>query len=497
MGWWPLAVIGLGLLPTALEFAPRARSRFLIAVIFAIALYVPSLWWLTQFSLPGGIAIALIEVFVTALTITVLVPRRTQTRRLHSVVSGATAVVAADALRSLWPFGGLPLGGIDLGQADGPFAALVTIGGRLLLIGIVALLGGALVLSLRSFTRPVMRSANRPVSRRVVRTAPFAVATACLLVTVAAHLFPDGTHGGRTLRVAIAQGSGPLGVKAVDDTPDRAFNAAVAATKLITKPVDLILWPENIVDAATFSTSTKRQQIGTLATTYGAPIVAGVVEDDLDDPRRFRNFSIVVGPGGDIGDATTTRYDKVRRVPFGEVVYFRSLLEKFTSDLQARDARAGTKAGVISTPFGPMAIIISYEGFFDDRARSGVRAGGQALLLPTNAASFTSSHLPTQQLAAARLRARETRRWVVQAAPTGISAVMTPDGKIVTRSAIQQRTALQATITLRRGLTPYARWNDLPALVLFAALGVLGALAAVRERSLGVGGRTNPSLRSD
>lgn len=493
MGWWPLAVLGLGLLPVALESAVGARSRLLIAVIFATAFYIPSLWWLTQFSLPGGIAIALIEVFITALTMTVLVPRPQQNCRLHSVVSCTVAVVAADALRSLWPFGGLPLGGIDLGQADGPFAALVTFGGRLLLTGIVTLLGGALVLLLRSMSG-LPRAPGSPPRRS---TAPFAVAAGTLLITVCAHLLPDGTHAGRMLRVAIVQGSGPLGVKAADDTLDRAFNATVAATNLIRKPVDLILWPENIVDAATFSTSTKRQEIGALATAYGAPIVAGVVEDDLENPKRFRNFSIVVGPGGDIGDATTTRYDKVRRVPFGEVVYFRSLLRRFTSELQVRDASAGTKPGVISTPFGPMAIIISYEGFFDDRARSGVRAGGQALLLPTNAASFTSSHLPTQQVAAARLRARETGRWVAQAAPTGISMVMAPNGEIVTRSAIQQRTALQATIVLRHGLTPYARWNDLPALVLFAALGVLGWTVAVRERSGKGARRTKPSLRSD
>ena len=521
LGWWPLAILGLGLLPVALESAVWAGSRLLTAVIFATAFYVPSLWWLTQFSLPGGIAIALIEVFITALTIMVLVPRTQQTRRLYSVLSCTVAVVAADALRSLWPFGGLPLGGIDLGQADGPFAALVTFGGRLLLIGVVTLLGGALVLLLRSYSRPVSPAEKRPENRTVRqpfrsspvspesapanppespsrrRRAPFVAAAGCLLITVCAHLLPDGTHAGRTLRVAIVQGSGPLGVKAADDTPDRAFNATVAATNLIRKPVDVILWPENIVDAATFSTSTKRQEIGDLATAYGAPIVAGVVEDDLENPKRFRNFSIVVGPGGDIGDATTTRYDKVRRVPFGEVVYFRSLLRRFTSELQVRDARAGTKPGVISTPFGPMAIIISYEGFFDDRARSGVRAGGQALLLPTNAASFTSSHLPTQQVAAARLRARETGRWVAQAAPTGISMVMAPNGEIVTRSAIQQRTALQATIVLRHGLTPYARWNDLPALVLFAALGVLGWTVAVRERSGKGARRTKPSLRSD
>jgi apolipoprotein N-acyltransferase len=91
--------------------------------------------------------------------------------------------------------------------------------------------------------------------------------------------------------------------------------------------------------------------------------------------------------------------------------------------------------------------------------------------------------VPTQQIAAARLRARETGRFVAQAAPTGISAIMTPTGAIITRSAIQQRVALQATIMLRRGLTPYARFNDAPALALFALIGVGSWLAGRRRRT--------------
>lgn len=477
-GWWPLALVGLGLLPVALELGPRRGQRFGTGFLFALTLYIPSLWWLTQFSLPGGIVIALIEVIITALTIALLIPKPTAPRSLVTVAHTTVAIVAADALRCLWPFGGLPLGGIDLGQADGPFAALVTFGGRLLLIGIVSFLGGTLVLIARR-GRPSRPGRHAQTAALV---GPALAALTCLTLTAAAHALPDGTHANRTLRMAIAQGSGPLGVKATDNGLEKAFQAHVAATNLIQSPVDLILWPENVTDVVKFATAEKRTIIGELATKFNAPIVAGVVEDD-PDPKYFDNFSIVVSPGGDIGDGRATRYDKVRPVPFGERVYLRSLLTRFAGGaLQPKDMRQGTRPGAVSTPFGTFAIIISYEGFFDDRARSGVRAGGQALLIPTNASSFVTSHLPTQQVAAARLRARETGRWVAQAAPTGISAVIRPDGTIVTRSGIQQRVALQSTITLRRGLTPYARWNDTPALAATALLGLAATVAGMTRR---------------
>ena len=53
-------------------------------------------------------------------------------------------------------------------------------------------------------------------------------------------------------------------------------------------------------------------------------------------------------------------------------------------------------------------------------ARQVVATGGQVLLVPTNAASFSNAQMPALELGAARLRAIETGRTVVQAAPTGL-----------------------------------------------------------------------------
>ena len=68
--------------------------------------------------------------------------------------------------------------------------------------------------------------------------------------------------------------------------------------------------------------------------------------------------------------------------------------------------------------------------FFGGRARDGVKAGGEVLLNPTNGASYTGTIVQTQQVASSRLRAIETGRWVVQAAPTGFSEFVTPDGDV-------------------------------------------------------------------
>ena len=66
--------------------------------------------------------------------------------------------------------------------------------------------------------------------------------------------------------------------------------------------------------------------------------------------------------------------------------------------------------------------MISWEVFFGGRAREGVKHGGEVLLNPTNGASYTGTIVQTQQVASSRLRAIETGRWLVQAAPTGLLA---------------------------------------------------------------------------
>ena len=57
--------------------------------------------------------------------------------------------------------------------------------------------------------------------------------------------------------------------------------------------------------------------------------------------------------------------------------------------------------------------------------------GAELVVNPTNGSSYWLSIVQTQQVASSRLRALETDRWVLQVAPTGFSAVVTPDGRVL------------------------------------------------------------------
>ncbi len=438
-GWWPLAWIGLALLYLAVMDQP-VRRRMGIGFLFGLAVYGISLFWMTAFSKPGGVFVAALEAAFTAVGIACA------SRRCTALTLPA-AVILADGLRSLWPFGGLPLGGIDLGQVNGPLVRSVAFGGRLLLVGLTALIGVGLGL----------------LYQRRVRSSVLML-SAIATISVLTVFVPDGTKAGPSRTIAALQGGGPRGTRFSEQGTLRAYQRHLNAAAEVAQPVDLVLWPEDIVDVELFKTSTQFLDIQTIAAKTQAPQVVGVIEDGPPNKagtRTFFNEAVVVNVDGTTG----ARFDKVRRVPYGEYFPFRSFLSKFAS-LPSRDAIGGKTVGFLRTPAGPFAIAISYEGFFDDRTRGGVRAGGQAILVPTNASSFSTSQVPTQQVAAAQLRAIETGRWIVQASPTGRSAVINADGEIVERSVLGEQRVLQQRIVMRTGWTPYVRFNDAPMLVL-------------------------------
>src|SRR6185437_6358088 len=96
--------------------------------------------------------------------------------------------------------------------------------------------------------------------------------------------------------------------------------------------------------------------------------------------------------------------------------------------------------------------VICYEVGFDALARSGVADGANLLTMQTNDATFERIGEITaetgQQLAMARIRAVEHDRAVVVASTSGYSAIIAPDGHLITSSGIWQQAELQARVPL-------------------------------------------------
>jgi len=168
---------------------------------------------------------------------------------------------------------------------------------------------------------------------------------------------------------------------------------------------------------------------------------------------------------------------KQHLVPFGEYVpswipFLHTLVPEIANFQSATDT------GVVHLGDTTYGSLICYESLFPEQARSRVLAGAEVLVNVTNDAWYGHTPAAWQHFQAARMRAVETARYVLRAANTGVTAIIAPDGSVVSQVSWWTPTVLQGVFTRSQVLTPYVRWGDWPLLL----MGVLLAMVWIIRR---------------
>ena len=466
-GWWPLAFVGVALLEVASGPDATRGQRFARGMAFGLAWLATGTAWMWQLTVPGYIATSLIFAALHGLA-----ELAAPTGRWR-VLGRPAAHTLVEALRFSFPFGGAPLASLGIAQAGGPLAGVARVGGVILITWIVFQVG---------FAAGVLVSGAAHRGERADPVAIGAIATAVAVFAVS-FVAPRGHGTGQFLDVAAVQGGGEQGTRAIDVPTRVVTDRHLEATRTIEPDpeLDLVVWPENVIDTVDFLSSEELRLVAAEAARLGVPFAVGITEDVAGQPGRITNAQVVVTPDGWV----TSRYDKVRRVPFGEYVPLRGLLSALGApvDQVPTNAVAGTGPAVLDLPDGTrVAVAISWEVFFGGRVREGVKHGGQVVLNPTNGASYTGTIVQTQQVASSRLRAIENGRWLVQVSPTGFSELVTPDGDVIDRTAVSERAVVRGTVELRTGRTWYVNLGDAPFIAALALVFAGSWVATVRQR---------------
>lgn len=475
LGWWPLSIAGVACYFVAAECSPsRFRTQFALGALFGWGWLAPAMGWMWHL-VPGGFVIApLLFAGMHGLSAAVASrlfaasnsvanePNHATTSRI--LVRAATHGLA-EALRFVVPFGGVPLASIALGVADTRLAHIARVVGPIGVSVWLFVLAGVL--------------AEIWIRRREFGWHSRRGAMIVLILLIGTQIFgqfaPHGRATGESLRIAAVQGGGPQGVLAINSNPRDVTDRHLAATALLNKDqgLDLVVWPENAIDVDDFTTSSARSVLTQEAIRIDAPIAVGVTEDA---GRAFTNAQILLSTSG----AEASRYDKVRRVPYGEYIPLRSLLASLGApvDRIPRDAAAGTERAVLTMPHNgqnvPLAVAISWEVFFSDRVNDGVSMGGQLVINPTNGSSYTGEILQQQQVATSQLRALESGRYLVQAATTGYTVFIDHKGHVLQRIPVGEQAVIFADVPLRTGRTLFSHIGTWPVvLALFVVIGVL------------------------
>jgi apolipoprotein N-acyltransferase len=221
----------------------------------------------------------------------------------------------------------------------------------------------------------------------------------------------------------------------------------------------LLVWPETALPfypvSGKYTGVLKRMTMesGTALLT-GAPWY-----EIVDSGRRkvdYFNSALLLDDRGRISG----KYYKSHLVPFGEYVP----LKKFLPFLAPLVEAAGDfSAGKIERPLvwknSRIGVLICFESVFPGITRKWVAAGANMLVNLTNDAWYGKSSAPHQSLAMSVLRAVESRRAVVRAANTGISAFITPLGEVTGESGLFQPYGHAEDVPLLEVKTFWARYG--------------------------------------
>ena len=280
-----------------------------------------------------------------------------------------------------------------------------------------------------------------------------------------------------------------------------AFNRALEvtgnhakATKQLAADVgpgslDMVIWPENSADLDPRDYPASATIVDEAAQTVQAPVLVGAVPV-VDDIRY--NDVLIWNPGDVSGKTAHPYYRKHRPVPFAEYIPSRSLVRRLTTqvDRVGIDMLPGTGPSTLTVPAVTQgrdvtfAMGICFEVAYDDALRTGVEQGGQAIIIPTNNASFLDSGEAAQQLAQGRVQAVVHGRSVIQASTVGYTAIINPRGEVEQVTRPYTQASLVADVPLRSSQTVADRLGTAPGIILLASAGLLvGAGILSRLRS--------------
>jgi apolipoprotein N-acyltransferase len=233
------------------------------------------------------------------------------------------------------------------------------------------------------------------------------------------------------------------------------------------KTPGLIVWPE-VPAPFSFQEPAFAALATHIARDSGADFLVGVVEWKRDAHGQWiaSNSAVLLDPSG----RRTFTYDKIHLVPFGEYVPLRRWLgfaSRLTADIS--DFTPGSSYGVghlrsvetyVPSAGAPFGVFICYEAIFPGEIRRFTANGAQLLINISNDGWFGRSAAPAQHLMMARVRAVESRRWLLRDTNNGYTVSVDPYGRVVASMATDVRGELDAPYDFRRDLTPYARFGD-------------------------------------
>ena len=458
-GWFPLPLLALAVLAVLLSGAGR-RDAFLLGWLFGIGQFGAGISWVyVSIYLYGdaGLALSLAVMLLFVLFLALypalmalgIAGMRTGSVGAFYLVAFPAAWTLSEWVRS-WLFTGFPWLNLGYSQIDSPLAGYAALLGVYGVGWLTALSAGLLAWWFS-------------VGRRARFTAPAGLVLLWVSGFALTHYhWTEAT--GEPLLATLVQGNIPQELKW---QPEQQRATMDRYTELSREHFDsdIIVWPETAIPA--FYDQVEDDFLAPLRQELARHDVSLVTGIPVLERTHWNYYNSVISL-----DQPGRFYYKVHLVPFGEYLPLRDWLAGVLGFLPV--PQADFTAGSLQQPLlevagYPVGTSICYEIAFGEQLIHALPAAA-FLINVSNDAWFGDSLAPHQHLEMARMRARETERYLLRATNTGISALIDADGRLLVRSRQFETQALTGEVQPRSGATPYVRWGNRPVVLLCLGL---------------------------
>lgn len=270
---------------------------------------------------------------------------------------------------------------------------------------------------------------------------------------------PDGP----LIKISLIQGNIPQALKW---SPEQVQPTLEQYQKLTEKNWDsrIIIWPEAAIPVPFNNIEDYLSKLGTRALQHHTALISGIPIAAPTD-NGYYNAAVVLGDGDGF-------YLKRHLVPFGEYIPFKNWFGKLFSimDIPMSDFVAGPynmKPIVVGNL--KIATFICYEIAYPELVLTPDDKIG-AILTLSNDAWFGRSIAQAQHLEIGQMRAIEMGRPVIFVSNNGITAFITPTGKVQSIAAQFETKVLTDSIQAYVGKTPWQKYGIDPMLILMIAM---------------------------
>jgi len=275
----------------------------------------------------------------------------------------------------------------------------------------------------------------------------------------------EETNNDKELKLAIVQTNVEQQVKTEESNIEMLQQRYQELLNMINPgEAELVILPESILPGYILRQAELLDPFANFAKTNNTYLLLGTI--DWREEKFYNSTALISNEGQVIA-----QYDKVQLVPFSPE-YFpfidfltrSGLIEKLAGNIAERITLGyltpGKSLHVMRSELANIGTPICFESTFPRISREFVRGGAQVLITVTNDAWFKGSFALPQHFSFGVFRAVENRRYFVQVANTGISGIISPQGKIIKRSGVAKEEILYGKIFLKDERTVYSRYGD-------------------------------------